>query len=589
MSSSLAKFLQYAAPIGLAFIPGIGPVMAGMLSGGITGLATGSLQKGLMAGLMTGGLGAGLGSLTEAAGAAGTAAGGTSAAGEMAGVDAAQEAATEAAMQTPYENALVGATQGASAAPSAAPAAEGSRLGALKDAVSSGNGSALSDAFLSKNGFYAGVGGLGMASADAQEEAKDAQWQRYNEREARRMDFMSRPAPGPAPMPSFNYEDPYESARFGRKTPYLQGYRDGGAVNLDAFRVGSGFAQGGAVDEEDINGNIWDEQEHQQKIRTLRAEVDGLKSYLDSGKGFQADVRRLDNVQVDAWGRTTASPDAEWFGDRRSTSHARGQQHIDHINARALQAAKILKKKGTLEGSGYEEAPEAWDAWFGPGSFKQDFMKKKGFASGGYVPNTGTKEHSGLTDQAFGGGFNDFLLNNNDITQAQYNWWEKWRDPLQIGERLSPRSDSFIGKLLGMSFADGGLATLPGMDRDIHRRRSGAAMLRRIYPDKKSALADMRTPDSPIAKMGITNANDPLLSAAFPEDSGIGRLVTGPGDGKSDSIPAVIDGSQPAALSSGEFVIPADAVSALGRGSNEAGARKLQMMVNKVKPKRSEG
>lgn len=43
-----------------------------------------------------------------------------------------------------------------------------------------------------------------------------------------------------------------------------------------------------------------------------------------------------------------------------------------------------------------------------------------------------------------------------------------------------------------------------------------------------------------------------------------GKRLLGPGTGTSDSIPAVIDGSRPAALSSGEFVIPAHVVRAKG-------------------------
>ena len=43
-----------------------------------------------------------------------------------------------------------------------------------------------------------------------------------------------------------------------------------------------------------------------------------------------------------------------------------------------------------------------------------------------------------------------------------------------------------------------------------------------------------------------------------------GRQVLGPGTGKSDSIPAVIDGDQPAALSTGEFVMPVEAVQHFG-------------------------
>lgn len=62
-----------------------------------------------------------------------------------------------------------------------------------------------------------------------------------------------------------------------------------------------------------------------------------------------------------------------------------------------------------------------------------------------------------------------------------------------------------------------------------------------------------------------------------------GKYVKGPGDGMSDSIPATIDGSQEAALASGEFVIPADVVSALGNGDNDAGAKVLETMIARVR------
>jgi hypothetical protein len=61
-----------------------------------------------------------------------------------------------------------------------------------------------------------------------------------------------------------------------------------------------------------------------------------------------------------------------------------------------------------------------------------------------------------------------------------------------------------------------------------------------------------------------------------------GRLLRGPGDGVSDSIPAVIGKRQPARLADGEFVIPARIVSELGNGSTEAGARKLYAMMDRI-------
>ena len=61
-----------------------------------------------------------------------------------------------------------------------------------------------------------------------------------------------------------------------------------------------------------------------------------------------------------------------------------------------------------------------------------------------------------------------------------------------------------------------------------------------------------------------------------------GRLLRGPGDGVSDSIPATIANKRPARLADGEFVIPARIVSELGNGSTEAGARKLYAMMDRV-------
>jgi hypothetical protein len=66
-----------------------------------------------------------------------------------------------------------------------------------------------------------------------------------------------------------------------------------------------------------------------------------------------------------------------------------------------------------------------------------------------------------------------------------------------------------------------------------------------------------------------------------------GRFLEGPGDGVSDSIPATINGDQPARLADGEFVIPARIVSELGNGSSKAGARKLYAMMDRIQNTRS--
>jgi len=66
-----------------------------------------------------------------------------------------------------------------------------------------------------------------------------------------------------------------------------------------------------------------------------------------------------------------------------------------------------------------------------------------------------------------------------------------------------------------------------------------------------------------------------------------GRMLKGPGDGMSDSIPASIAGRRPARLANEEFVVPADVVSHLGNGSSDAGAKQLYAMMDRVRQART--
>jgi len=66
-----------------------------------------------------------------------------------------------------------------------------------------------------------------------------------------------------------------------------------------------------------------------------------------------------------------------------------------------------------------------------------------------------------------------------------------------------------------------------------------------------------------------------------------GEYLRGMGDGMSDTIPANIDNIQEAALSDGEFVIPADVVSHLGNGSSNAGAKRLYAMMDNIRKERT--
>jgi hypothetical protein len=122
---------------------------------------------------------------------------------------------------------------------------------------------------------------------------------------------------------------------------------------------------------------------------------------------------------------------------------------------------------------------------------------------------------------------------------------------------------------------------------------------RKAAADKAAAAAEKPKIDTPVTGQndggGGGGANGGLMKLArggmsqqfdLGGYSDGGRLLRGPGDGVSDSIPATIGNKRPARLADGEFVVPARIVSELGNGSTEAGARKLYAMMDRVQKAR---
>jgi len=68
---------------------------------------------------------------------------------------------------------------------------------------------------------------------------------------------------------------------------------------------------------------------------------------------------------------------------------------------------------------------------------------------------------------------------------------------------------------------------------------------------------------------------------------GQGYYLGGSTDGMADDVPATIDNKEPARLSDGEFVIPADVVSHLGNGNSDAGAENLYSMMDRLRKDRT--
>lgn len=166
--------------------------------------------------------------------------------------------------------------------------------------------------------------------------------------------------------------------------------------------------------------------------------------------------------------------------------------------------------------------------------------------------------------------------------------------------RFQPSRPTYIRT----GYANGGIASLTSPDPAM--MQSGAAKVNFMgedaYPTSQQKLNFYASPTQmPTSAQQAMASYEPSTNPLTGEPSrhfasgGIsdlghysdgGNLTRGPGDGVSDDIPATIAGKQPARLADGEFVVPARAVSELGNGSTEAGAKRLYAMVDQIQNKR---
>ena len=124
------------------------------------------------------------------------------------------------------------------------------------------------------------------------------------------------------------------------------------------------------------------------------------------------------------------------------------------------------------------------------------------------------------------------------------------------------------------------------VDADYLQPATGEDEVTRLYSTPFRQRRNMKMPDRDNARSinyrAFTDPDAPLHRY----DYALGGPISGPGGGLDDSIPAIIDGRVPASLSSGEHVIPAAVVSALGNGSTEEGSRQLEAMTDRILKKK---
>ena len=192
----------------------------------------------------------------------------------------------------------------------------------------------------------------------------------------------------------------------------------------------------------------------------------------------------------------------------------------------------------------------------------------------------------GMAGGGEAGGYKyDYNPNTMQFTQLSEPEPERAGPIMQTTNGLSSTSYRKQNQQPFTPVTTGGIATPTG-------QVAQAAPMQQAQPMQEQPYPAYQTPEQQLGLTGFYNYMDQQLGkmqgmagggmANLGGYSDGGRLLRGPGDGVSDSIPASIGNRQPARLADGEFVVPARIVSEIGNGSTEAGARKLYAMMERV-------
>lgn len=178
----------------------------------------------------------------------------------------------------------------------------------------------------------------------------------------------------------------------------------------------------------------------------------------------------------------------------------------------------------------------------------------------------------------FGGtGSGQSAIDVFDPTDPQSHLRRPERSAVSAGDYGAPQPED---EYETYSFAEGG--EVPGSpmmaDYNLYQQAAKAAGIPAL-PMKQAIpmMAQARAAQRQKLLQAISGgATMPSYADGGEVDIG-GAMVTGPGTGKSDSIPAMIDGHQPAAVSNGEIVIPKEVVDYYGTKMLDALVEKARL------------
>ena len=193
----------------------------------------------------------------------------------------------------------------------------------------------------------------------------------------------------------------------------------------------------------------------------------------------------------------------------------------------------------------------------------------------------------GMMNQDKQGGYNK-PVPKMDMVREQIQYNDPNRRPGEAGRQyftdtqFTPQGDTGAASAAAAQQAAGIKAAYQPSPAQAPNPYAGKMNLAYSRPAERPPANSAALPQIPTqlnAQGGIGMATGGIADA--------GRYLQGQTDGMADELPSSIDGEQPAALSHGEFVIPADVVSHLGNGNSDAGAQKLHEMMSRIRKART--
>jgi len=562
----LDSILPAIAGVGLSFIPGVGPLMAAGLVGGVTGLIEGDLGKGLMAGLGAYGghsLGTGLG------------------AGNVFGAEAAGGAGTKIAEETAKASSL--ATNPATAGTGPIQIGQGSQTmmnGITNSTANMGNtnkfipnamqsGGVQPTAGINPNMYNAPIGPQQPFMDKVLGYAKENPW-KVGAGVLGLGGLMSQQEP---------WQPPVATGGSNYAGPYLPQERD-----------------------VDFNNDPLASSKEYQYYKTPQGTnpVPGYRTAAAGGQmnalskidtGAPIDIQKDDNIDAEAV-----------QGTQPMQGMAQEQMQPQGMNPMAMSPAQMRNKMrgfaegGEAEGGDMASTIESLQALIGPAGNNseaatmeslQALMSNQGQGQApvnnypAYVPQSSVEQSYGMPTTSppppapvaapapapapvQTGGANPYepwSVQGQQWSQQNANPYEPWS--VQGQQWTQQRQQQGFG---GKGFAMGGQANAGGQGM--------------VQMEDGSFVVDART----VSELGngSSEAGQEMLS-------GLGGIpIKGEGDGVSDSIPATIDGQEPAMVARDEVIFSPEAVARIGGGDPEKGANKLYALMDRAQQARQE-